>query len=76
MNEMSTASIVATAGQNNFISVFWLRCLSVQAFIPQGDSFCSPNCSSCLEIHGSFLAEERPIRGHVGHIKEINDTIR
>ena len=36
MNEMSMAFIVATAGQNKFISVLWLRCLSVQAFIPQG----------------------------------------
>ena len=33
------ASIVATAGRNNLLSVLWLRCLSVQAFIPQGDRF-------------------------------------
>ena len=43
MNEMSMASIVATAGQNDFIAVLWIRCLSVQAlylretvFIVQG----------------------------------------
>ena len=36
----------------------------------------SPNCSSCSEICGSLLVQERPIRGHVGHIEEINDTIR
>ena len=43
MNKMFMASIVATAGQNKFISVLWLRCLSVQAFIPQGDSFLVQN---------------------------------
>ena len=39
MNEMSMASIVDTAGQNNCISVLWLRCLSVQAFRRHADSF-------------------------------------
>ena len=37
MNEISMASIVATAGQNNFVLVLWLRCLSPQAFIPKVD---------------------------------------
>ena len=60
MNEMSVASIVATAGRNSLFSVLWLRCLSVQAFMPQWDSFCSPNYRSvrrfvALSWHGSGL---------------------
>ena len=39
MKEMSMASIVTTAGRNNLFLVLWLRCFSVQAVIPQGDSF-------------------------------------
>ena len=34
MKETFGASIVATAGWNKLFSVLWLRCLSVQAFIP------------------------------------------
>ena len=80
MNEMSMASIVATAGKSNFISVLWFRCLSVQAPKPKlytsERQFFSPNCSSCSKVCGSLLARERPTRGHVGHIEEIHDTIR
>ena len=40
------------------------------------DTVFGPNSSSCSEVCGSLLAEERPRRGHAGHIEEINDTIR
>ena len=46
MEGMSMASFAATAGRSNLFSVLLLRCLSVQAFIPQGDSFCRSNYSS------------------------------
>ena len=34
IKEMSMASIIATAGQNNLFSKLWLMYLSVQALIP------------------------------------------
>ena len=38
MNEMSMASIVATAGRNNLFSVLWLRCCGVPGGRDQVDA--------------------------------------
>ncbi len=72
IKEMSMASIIATAGQNSLFSKLWLRCLSVQALIPLGGGFCSPNYSSASEVCGSLLAGERPRRD----FEEINDIMQ
>ena len=75
MKEMFMASIVTTAGKKQLFSVLWLRCLFVQAFIPQGDSFLVQIVVLVQRFVGSLLAGERPTHGHVGHIEEINDTM-
>ena len=67
MKEMPMASIVATAGQNNFFQYFG---------IGARDRFLVQNCSSFSEVCGSLLAGQRPRRGHVGRIEEINDRIQ
>ena len=73
IKEMSMASIIATAGQNNLFSKLCMAYVLVcTSFNTSGDGFCSPIYSSASEVCGSLLAGERPRRD----FEEINDIMQ
>ena len=63
-------------GRTTLFQYFGLGACLYKLLYLRETGFFSPNCSSCSEVCGSLLAEEWPRRGHVGHIEEMNDTIR